>query len=222
MELLGQLAEGRLESGFASPLWRRPVSRSSRAWASAATSDHRRRCAGVVTPRQALPHSSDRSARPAATREHAHRSLSGRGPTSRAPRQVQMRQADFFLSSSTSSKSASTTSSLRLGVAAGARRRRHRRAPPAAGPCTCASPSFIDACVRRVVLALIASTSSAFSASFSVGDRSLDRAACRPRRPCRRARSSDFSVEWTSASAWFLASTSSRRFLSLGAWPRLP
>src|SRR6516225_6429470 len=99
--------------------------------------------------------------------------------------------ADFlFLSSSTSVNSASTTSSL--------------AAPFAASPSACclyiASPSFIEACASVLVLALIASASSPFSASF----RSLTASSMARRsvsaifEPCS---ASAFSVECTSASA---------------------
>src|SRR6202165_34634 len=79
-----------------------------------------------------------------------------------------------------------------------------------------ASPSFMEACARVLVLALIASASSPFSASFksltasSMARRSLSSTF----EPCS---ASAFSVECTRASAWFLASTASRRFLSSAA-----
>src|ERR1700733_8349591 len=117
-------------------------------------------------------------------------------------------QADFllFLSSSTSVNSASTTSSFAASLAASL----------SACCLYIASPSFIEACASVLLLALIASASSPFSASFkslmasSMARRSLSSTF----EPCS---ASAFSVECTRPSAWFLASTASRRFLSSAA-----
>src|SRR6266404_320327 len=134
-----------------------------------------------------------------------------------APRR---RQADFlfFLSSSTSVNSASTTSSALPEPSP------PRAAPPgspsAAAPSwAClymASPSFIEACASALVLAVIAAASLPLSASlrsaiaFSIARRSPSPTF----EPCS---ASAFSVAWTSASAWFFASTSALRFLSSSA-----
>ena len=79
-----------------------------------------------------------------------------------------------------------------------------------------ASPSFMEACASVLALAVIASASLPLSASlrsamaFSIARRS----ASPTLEPCS---ASVFSVECTSASAWFLASTSALRFLSSSA-----
>src|ERR1700710_3017211 len=116
--------------------------------------------------------------------------------------------ADFllFLSSSTSVNSASTTSSFAASLAASL----------SACCLYIASPSFIEACATALVLVLMASASSPFSASF----KSLT-ASSMARRPLpstfEPCSANAFSVECTKASAWFLASTASRRFLSSAA-----
>src|SRR5262245_27208414 len=142
-----------------------------------------------------------------------------------ASRPLSLRQADFlfFLSSSTSVNSASTTSSfLPPGPwppAAPPGPPGPPGPPAAASSCAClyiASPSFIEACASALVLAVIASASVPFKASlrsasaFSIARRSPSPTLA----PCS---ASAFSVVCTSASAWFLASTSALRFLSSSA-----
>src|SRR5262249_30234096 len=147
---------------------------------------------------------------------HFEHDLVGK-PGSTFPDQAHRRQADFlfFLSSSTSVNSASTTSSFLAAPSP-------LEPPPLAPPPSCAclyiaSPSFIEACASALVLVVIASASLPLSASlrsaiaFSIARRSPSPTF----EPCSE---SAFSVEWTSASAWFLASTSALRFLSSSAW----
>src|SRR5262249_35909944 len=75
---------------------------------------------------------------------------------------------------------------------------------------------LIEACASPLVFAVIASASSPFNASFrSAMVFSIARRSASPTlEPCS---ASAFSVEWTSASAWFLASTCALRFLSSSA-----
>src|SRR6202521_3041130 len=129
-------------------------------------------------------------------------------------------QADFlfFLSSSTSVNSASTTSSFLPPASP--------PGVPAPGPCgpapACwawymASPSFMDAWASVWVFAWMASGSSPLAASFR-SEIAFSIAVRSPAAILSPNSLSDFSVVWTSASAWFLASASARRFLSSAAW----
>src|SRR5574337_1592004 len=123
--------------------------------------------------------------------------------------------AYFFLSSSTSRNSASITSSLACPPPPLA----PAPASPAALACCAlymASPSFICACMRSLVLALIASMSSPCKAVRSAATA----ASMAPRSDCETLSPyslSDFSASWASDSPRFLASTSSRRRLSSAA-----
>src|SRR5439155_2584113 len=115
-------------------------------------------------------------------------------------------QADFlfFLSSSTSVNSASPTSSFLPPEASAP-----PPGPPAAAPLSCAclyiaSPSFIEACARALVLAVIAPASSPFKASLrsAIAFWMLRRSPSPTLEPCS---ASAFSVAWIKVSAWFLA-----------------
>src|SRR6185369_8583707 len=121
------------------------------------------------------------------------------------PHRGALPQADFlfFLSSSTSVNSASTTSSFLPEASASA---------PAPACLYIASPSFMEACASALVLAVIASASEPLRDSLrSAIASSIARLSVSPTfEPCS---ASALSLECTSASAWFLASTSALRFL---------
>src|ERR1700722_10527995 len=163
----------------------------------------------LLVPRRLL------AGRPACPRPHLppplRRPLSSRPAT---PARPALFVHGFFLSSSTSRNSASMTSSLACAPVS---------APPWPGaPLACwalyvASPSFICACIRSLVRALIASTSSPCNAVRR--EATADSMALRSDWATLSPYSfSAFSASCASDSPWFLASTISRRFLSSAAW----
>jgi len=76
-----------------------------------------------------------------------------------------------------------------------------------------ASPSFIDAWASAFVFVLMSSSSSDLMAPFraAIAFSMAVRSASEIFEPCSETA---FSVEWIRASPWFLASASSRAFLS--------